>query len=790
MRRRRGRLRRPLAPALLLAVIAVSAGALLIRHKLRGSLPILEGSVALHGLQSSVRIERDALGVPTIHASSREDAAFATGFLHAQERFFQMDLMRRRAAGELSSLFGEAAVGLDKAARRHRFRALARRILANSGSRAKSLLNAYARGVNAGVASLQEAPFEFLLLRDSPKSWLPEDSLLAIDAMALDLQDDDASHDAIYGLMHDRLSPPIYRFLAVKGTEWDAPLRGNAFSAPGVPPAEAERGRPMQESAAPLGMFAEPLPAGSNNFAVAGFRTLHGGALLANDMHLGIGVPNTWYRLSVVYPGAGGGKIRVMGVTLPGTPAVVVGSNGHIAWGFTNAQIDTSDRILLEETEQGYRTPDGVRPFRIYRETIQVKSGPSQTIEVKETIWGPVVKEDGRGRKEVASWTGDRVDGVNMGLLDLETAQTVKEAIAIAHRAAIPAQNMLVADEAGHIGWTIIGPVPHRSGYDGRLPVSFADGSKKWVGLLAPGEYPVIVDPPDGILFTANNRVVEGEDLGKLGDGGYALGARAGQIGKRLRALDKASERDLLAIQLDDEAIFLSRWRELLLTVPARGDPLRAAARRLARNWGGHASVDSAGYRIVRAFRRGVAKRLLDSLTASCRRKQPDFRYYYIRQYEGPLWRLVKDRPKQYLPPGVRGYDELFTTSLDEVLGLLTEEGRPLAEMTWGRRNMSRIRHPMSPFIPLVGRVLDMPSHPLPGDGNMPRYQGVSSGASERLVVSPGREESGLFEMPCGQSGHPLSPHYRDMHSAWEEGLPTPFLAGPAVQTLILEPIR
>jgi penicillin amidase len=377
----------------------------------------------------------------------------------------------------------------------------------------------------------------------------------------------------------------------------------------------------------------------------------------------------------------------------------------------------------------------------------------------------------------------------------METVGSLDEAQALAPEVGIPNQNYVVADAAGRIGWTIIGRIPRRFGHDGSVPVSWADGTKGWNGWLAAAEQPRVVDPPGGRLWTANARVVGGEKLAKVGVGGYDLGARQGQIRDGLLALDKASEDDMLRIQLDDRALFLARWQRLLLDVLApealAADARRAEARRLVEGWGGSASVGSAGYRVVRAFRERVRGLVLDPLLAPARARDgkrlrpgsaPNPRW------EGPVWAILAARPAHLLDTRFPSWDALLLEAADKALAELTEDGRALAGRTWGERNTTLIQHPLSRAVPWLGRYLDMPRQPLPGDNHMPRFQSPSAGASERFAVSPGREELGYFHMPGGQSGHPLSPHYADGHAAWAKGEKTPFLPGPAVHVLTLVP--
>lgn len=774
---------------------------------LRGSLPRLEGTLMLPGLDASVTIERDALGVPTIRGNDRRDVARATGFLHAQERFFQMDLLRRSAAGELAEWFGPMALEVDRAHRLHRFRQRARQTLATLPSEEQALIAAYADGVNAGLADLSQSPFEYLLLRVKPKSWQPEDTLLTVYAMYLDLQREQWQRESARGLLHDLLPPSLAAFLDPVGGEWDTPLQGKPFDV--LPPPGPEvfsteyapaLSSPLAFNFAPLTLRASPAvsatdaPLGSNNWVVAGNLTEHGGALLANDMHLPLRLPNIWYRATLVYPDAEGHEWRISGITLPGAPAIVVGSNGRLAWGYTNSEGDWADLVLLEPGDDNdhYQTPDGSQPFQHIEETLAVRNAPDETLEILETIWGPVLDRDHRHRQRALRWVAHDPRAVNLRLMALEQTETLDMALDIAHQAGIPAQNLLLAGADGRIAWTLAGPFPRRVGHDGRLPSSWANGQRGWSGWLDPSEYPRVVDPPDGRLWTANNRVVDKDELKLLGDGGYALGARARQIRDALRAGERFSEAEFLALQLDDRARFLERWRKLLLATltpkQLRADPRRRELRKFVMDWGGRASVDSVGYRAVRTFRLEVRQRAFAPLIALCLQADPFFDYGAFRQHEEPLWQLVSRQPRYLLDRRYPDWSALLLAAADATLAALTADDRPLAAHTWGDQNQAHIQHPFSRVLPGLSGWLDLPAQPLPGDLYMPRVQTPTNGASERLVVAPGREASGILHTPGGQSGHPLSPYYRAGHDAWVTGLPTPLEPGPTRRRLILKP--
>jgi penicillin amidase len=796
-RRRYGRI---VLAVLGVPLLAASGSGFWLHGRLRASLPQLDGERKIPGLTAPVRIERDGLGVPRLVGANRRDLSRALGFLHGQERFFQMDLLRRRASGELAELV-PAAVKLDRDVRVHRFRAVAERVMARAPAEERASLQAYTEGVNAGLVALGAPPFEYLALRLEPAPWRPEDTVLSALAMFVTLQGNLPERESVLGVLNDVLPPALAAFLSPEGTEWDAPIVGGAFKPTPIPGPDVIdlRSRPLPKAAERVAsrQIAEleaesDIVLGSNNWAVAGTHTATGAPLLADDMHLQIAVPNTWYRASLVWK-EGSEERQVTGVTLPGVHGIVVGSNGHVAWGFTNTEGDWADLVVIEadpNDPDAYLTPDGPKKLVHVNERIRVKGAPDETLEVVETIWGPIVDKDHKGRRRALRWVAQDDLGVNLGLSRVENARTLAEAQEVANLAGTPAQNFVAVDKDGHIGWTITGRIPRRVGFDGRRPGSWANGQRRWDGWLTPAEYPRVVDPPSGRIWTANARVVDGEMLKKIGYGGYDLGARQGQIRDDLLALEKATPQDMLVVQLDDRAVFLARWRELLLKTltpeAVARDSVRAEMRGLVQNWGGRAAVASVGYRLVRAFRSTVAEQVFGFLTAGCKAADPRFNWNRLPFTEGPLWALVTERPQHLLDPRYASWDDQLLAAADAVVSDLSKNGARLADQTWGARNTAIIQHPLSRAVPALARLLDMPKDELPGDSNMPRAQGPENGASERLAVSPGRESEGLFHMPCGQSGHPLSPNYADGHRAWVKGEARPFLPGPPVHLLTL----
>jgi penicillin amidase len=755
---------------------------------LRASLPAIDGDAELAGLTAPAAIERDAAGVPVIRAATREDVARSTGYAHAQDRLFQMDLLRRTGAGELAALLGPALVDADRHIRPHQFRRRAREALAALGADERALLEAYADGVNAAAASLGARPFEYLLLGQTPAPWRAEDSLLVVYAMWIDLQGLDDAEEQQRGRLAAALPEAAYRLLVEPDPAWEAPIDGSVLPEVPMPTAGEYDLRALdraQFDALDSAGAGDAAKVGSNNWAVAGSRVRGGGALLANDMHLGLRVPNVWYRARLV---DAVGKLDVTGASLPGVPAIVAGSNGRVAWGFTNSYGDFQDLVRLEAGPEAgsYLTANGPRAFEVDRETIEVADAPPVTLEVRRTVWGPVIGDDGEGHALALAWTAHLAGATDMALLGLERATDLDAAVAAIAGAGMPGQNVMIADAGGRIGWVLSGRLPVRSGIDAKRPSAWHAAGAGWQGWLPREAAPRLLDPPAGYAWSANARVVGGEDFARIGDGDYAAAARSRQIRDRLARLDAATVADMLEIQLDGRADYVAHWQPILLAALRRAGEEEAA--RLVAGWRGHAGVDDAGYRLLRDFERRVTSRAFRMIAAPALARWPDFDWRAPERFTEVAWRLVATRPPHLLDPRFADWDAWLADVAVRTARDLPSACKSLADCRWGAINVARIRHPISGAVPGLGRLLDMPAEPLPGDWSVPRVQSPGFGASERFGVSPGREAEGYFHMPSGQSGHPLSPFYRAGHAAWVQGEATPFLPGPAAHVLRLVP--
>lgn len=756
------------------------------------SLPKLAGESPLPGLIQTVTIEFDAFGIPSITAQSKKDAYRTLGYLHARDRLFQMDLLRRHSSGRLAEIMGQKAIDQDIRQRGYGFSAVAEASINQLPESQRSVLLGYAEGVNEAIRVLPELPPEFRMLHYRPEPWRPADSLLV--ALSLfQLLSDQEQDERMLTIMSATLPPEVVAFLTPDTDEYSHPLIGGPESRrPPQPIPVAALAPLMSDTSAPLARVeADPLTLGSNNWAVNGSRTVDGRAMIANDMHLPLGVPNVWYRATLNHP-----DHTITGLTLPGVPLVVVGSTPDIAWGFTNVDGDLLDLVSLQinpDNPAEYLTPTGWRPFDIRRETIAIRDEAPLIIEIKNTLWGPVSPTPLMGKPVAIRWTALDPAAINLRLLDMDSVETIEQAMTVMNGAGTPPQNVVLADKTGHIGWTLTGFFPQRTGLDGSISQSWANGLTGWNGFLNPDQLPRLLDPKEGFIATANNRTL-GKAYPHIIGHGFSNSYRAYRINQQLAAKPTLTERDMLDIQLDTTSEFYEFYRRIGLEVLERQaevrSPEKSAVENALRQWNGRLDPDSRGIALIVRWRNELASALFAPLTRRCALKNPGFSYRW-REQETPLRALLTQRIRDTLPgPEYRDWDDLLLKTLERAALSLRQE-HDMADISlidWKKANTVKIHHPFSRAMPLLGNLLDMPE--IAGGCNAFCVKVLigENGASERLAVSPNHPQDGLLQMPGGQSGHPLSPHYRDQQRAWSDGSASPFLPGVSRHRVTLIP--
>ena len=398
------------------------------------------------------------------------------------------------------------------------------------------------------------------------------------------------------------------------------------------------------------------------------------------------------------------------------------------------------------------------------------------------------------GKTVAIHWTALDADAVNIGLIELEEAESLERALNIANHTGGPQLNFLVADKNGHIAWTIMGRVPKRYGIDGSVSRSWADGKVGWDGYVDPAELPRQIDPPEGLLVSANDRRL-GKQYPHVIGRQFTNGYRAYRITERLRQLPQATEQSMFELQLDTETQFYAFYQQLALTVLSpdviNREPELAELRKFLSAWNGAADVDSLGFAMLVQFRKQLAEAVFNPFLLAPRMADQHFKYTWT-YIDTPLQALLTQKSPQLLPDSAHycSWDDFILGQLKQSLQQLKAQypGRDLSELTWGQVNRAQFRHPFARAFPLLGFLLNMQNDELSGCSYCVRVAGPDFGASERLVVSPAYLDDGILHMPGGQSSHPFSPYYRDQEGYWVKGLPLPLLAGKADHQWVLKP--
>ncbi|HWL83682.1 MAG TPA: penicillin acylase family protein [Roseomonas sp.] len=771
MRRRPGRLRRFLLRGLLTAALLLALAVAAVAGLLWASLPPHSRRFALPGLSAPVNIAEDSFGIPRITAATERDAMVAMGWLHARDRLFQMELMRRNAAGRLAELAGPAALRLD---RFHRTLGLAQRAEADFAAlpiETRDMLQAYADGVNAWIeARGRLAAPEFLGL-GLPEPWRPSDSLLWAKTMGLWLSGN-------WRTEIDRA-----RLAALLPRERLAELWPGDDS-PGRPDQRADLApKRLARLAAAIPHFPEdaPLPStASNIWAVNGAHSVTGAPLLASDPHLGFNAPILWYLVRIELPD---GRFRA-GATSPGVPFVVIGRNERLAWGFTTTSSDTQD-VFVERLAgpDRYETPDGPQPFTLREETIQVRGQAPEVLRVRETRHGPVVS-DLEGSPEDGTVLAVRManlepeDSAAAGLLALNRAASLGAARTAAAMITSPPQNLMVAEAAGGIAMYLTGRTPIRRAGDGSQPAPGWDGSHDWLGFVPFDEMPHRENPPDGQLVNANNRVQpEGEEpyLGRDWFGDW----RFRRIQDLLAQRERQAPQDFAVMQRDAISPFAQETLPVLRAL-SRPSGMAGAARDLLLSWDGSMAIDRPQPLIFNAWWRKAAQLALANggVPAGGWPTTAEFLRFVLRpDGAGAHWCRPRAEagPPDSTPPFAPGgaCAALATRALEAAVAELAGRyGPDPADWRWGVAHEARFMHPLLRFLPVLGEWSTI-AVSTPGDGETVNRGGLGAGFSHvhgpglRAVFDLSNPDGIWAVIGTGQSGHPLSRHWADQTPLW-----------------------
>ena len=741
----------------LLVLLAAGAGWLF----LRASLPQTGGTLRLAGLAKPVRVVRDAYGVPTIEAETRHDLYMAMGFVHAQDRLFQMDLQRRVGAGRLSEIFGEAALGTDRTMRTLGLYHHAAAGVGFASPEFRAVLDAYAAGVNAFLGSGVALPIEFTLLGYRPEPWRPADSLVIGKLLALQLTGN-YGNELLRARLARTLSPDEISELFPDYPQ-DAPVTLGKLAA-------LTRDLPLDAMLGALPYGVGPQRA-SNNWVVDGAHSATGKPLLANDPHLDYAAPLVWYLARLEGP-----DDDVAGATVAGAPVVILGHNARIAWGYTTTNADAEDLFVEQpdpEDPHRYLIPGGSAPFGTRDERIAIKGRPPETLTVRNTRHGPVISDNLKGDAAVP---GAVLALQASFLVDDDRSVEAQWRVGLAGnwtdwRDALrlftaPPQNMVYADRDGHIGFTVPGRIPIRKAGDGRAPVPGQTGAFDWTGFIPFEQLPQAFDPPAGHIASANNRIVP-DDYPYLITRDWDLPYRIERIEAGLAATPRQSIESSTALQGDIVSLAARDLLPLMLGAPPRDARAKQALDLLDR-WDDRMAADRPEPLIFSAWLAAIDKRLFAP------RLGPLYGAYW--RASPRVTQTVLEQHRHWC--GTAGCTALLQTALDDALDELARRyGADIQSWRWGAAHRARFDHPVFSRIPVLRDIFDR-HVPADGSGETVDAGGyrISNtadpfadlhGPGLRAVYDLSDLDKSVFEMALGQSAHPLSPHYDDLQSLW-----------------------
>ncbi len=774
---------------IVLAIIVILAGAVAYGYYVAHSaLPQLDGRLQIAGLSAPVTVTRDGHGVPTIEASTLDDVFFAQGYVTAQDRLWQMDVMRRFASGELSEILGAETIRVDREQRILGLRAAAKKSLEMATTRERAFFEVYARGVNAYIGTHGDRlPIEFRILHYGPKPWLPEDSIVIANQMVKDLNYhyflDALAREKILAKLGPELTADLYvnrswhdRPPTVMREDLTEPNQNNGDS----DDEDDDEGpdNAVTQRKVPSGAF-EQMPTGdlpvngSNDWVVSGAHTVTGKPLLSDDMHLGHQMPNLWYEAHLR-----AGNLDVAGVTLPGMPYVIVGHNQRIAWGFTNVGPTVTDVYIENFNGQGeYQTPRGWMKAEHRAEVIHVKGNPDVNVDVKITRHGPVITDliPGETRPVALRWT--LYDGLHIPFFDVNAAQNWEE---FRHAFSVldaPGQNVVYADVDGNIGYQATGKVPIRAAGDGSLPVSGADDAHEWIAYIPFEKLPSIYNPPSGIIGTANGRITPDSYPNSISME-WEAPWRTARIYHVLESGRKFSTADMLGLETDiqSEAELFAAERFVYAVDHAAKPSARVKqAAELMRGWDGRMSASSAAPTIaensIRELRRLLLEPKLGSAPSDPEKTDVSLNWKTYSWEMRSVWmeNILLHRPKRWLPEKYSNYDELLTAAVDAAVND-PEAPKDLASWHWGAFNAVEIEHPILGKIPGIRNWSGPGVQEQSGSGYTVKAVTKHHGPSERFTANLADLDQSTLNIVTGEGGNFLSPYYMDQWKAWYEG--------------------
>ncbi|HEX8288595.1 MAG TPA: penicillin acylase family protein [Pyrinomonadaceae bacterium] len=758
--------------------------------------------LSVSGLKATVTVRCDERGIAHIEAQNEADLYFAQGFVTAQDRLWQMDLYRRAVRGETAEIFGKAALEEDKRWRRFGFTRIAEETVANMSAESRSILENYARGVNAYIAALdaKTLPPEFQILGYSPREWTPADSIAILkifdDALSstwrmdlmkaslmnlpkekLDLIFDPSSpldvllvgkdnsaaqraENTEKGIEKTEIKPLNRK--AVNSFQSDGKNINPEHSVSSVAEILAESEEIRRASLERIGFYAEDLAA-SNNWVVSGKRTIDGKPLLADDPHLRASQPPIWYLINLSAP-----TVKVAGVSTPGLPGIIIGHNENIAWGVTNVGPDVQDLYLETFDATGkYKTPNGWETPIVRREEIKVRKGPNSTetetevLEVTQTRNGVIVLDEA-GKKYALKWTAFDVKNdslkATVGLSKAKNWTEFRNALKFFN---VAMQNYVFADAQGNIGWIAAGKVPLRKTGDGSTPYDGATNDGEWTGFIPFDELPQLYNPPEGFITTANQRTV-GKSY-KYHD----LIARAHTVSRAKRLYDllnanrKVSINDMRDFQFDTFSVINSRFaREVVNQKAASEETLKTFAA-----WDGRMNADSKAALLADSMRTVFRNKIMNGNLGAELAKNAFF------PYEPSLFdRLISEKPKDWLPKEYATYADLLRACETEAKEAIAKQlGADESKWLWGSRVKINFSHPLA-VVPLFGAQFIIPPLAQNGSSGAGASPNVGASVSMRFIAHPPEWDATRHGIPTGQSGDPKSAHWKDQLDAWYSG--------------------